>query len=47
VPEVAPDPAASVAPREIPSLDLRCLRCGASNVYKLVPDAVHTTSHGH
>ena len=40
VPEVAPDPSASLGPREITSLDLRCLRCGAGQTYTLVPEAV-------
>jgi len=47
VPAVAPDPAGSVAPTEIPSIDLRCLRCGKSQTYKLVPDSVRAASATH
>lgn len=27
-------------PHEIPSIDLRCSRCGTSQTYKVVPDSV-------
>jgi len=41
VPEVAPDPGASVAPQQTPSIDLSCSKCGGSQRYKIVPDSVH------
>jgi hypothetical protein len=41
---VASDLAASAAPREIPSIDLGCLRCDTSQTYKLVPDSVRAAS---
>jgi hypothetical protein len=41
---VAPDPEARLSAADATSIDLRCLRCGASQTYKLVPDRVHTTA---
>jgi hypothetical protein len=36
-----------VAPQEIPSIDLRCLRCDTSQTYKLVPDSVQAAAADH
>jgi len=47
VPAVATDPAASVAPRDMPLIDLRCRRYDASQTYKLVPGGVGAVSVSH